>query len=92
MIDRAVIDRAKRLVESQSGLPANRVLVSATHTHAAPRVMTGLHENPLNEDYEAFLIRRIADAVQQALVNLVPAQVGWARFDKPEYVHNRRWF
>ena len=92
MIDRSTMDRAKQLIEEQTGLPANRILISATHTHAAPRVTPGLHENPLNEVYETFLVRRIADAVQQAMVNLTPAQVGWSRFDKPEYVHNRRWF
>lgn len=92
MIDRSVMDRAKKLIQEQSGMPTNRVLISATHTHAAPRVTPGLHENPLNDDYETFLVRRIADAVQLSIANLVPAQVGWTRFDKPEFVHNRRWF
>ena len=92
MIDRSVMDRAKRLIEERCGLPSNRVLISATHSHAAPRVVPGLHSNSLNHDYESFLVRRIADAVQQAIANLAPAKVGWTQFDKPEFVHNRRWF
>ncbi|MDA9764571.1 neutral/alkaline non-lysosomal ceramidase N-terminal domain-containing protein [Opitutales bacterium] len=92
MIDRSILDRAKQLVEERCGLPANRILISATHSHAAPRVVPGLHSNPLNHDYETFLVRRIADGVQQAIANLSPAQIGWAQFDKPEFVHNRRWF
>lgn len=92
MIDRSVLDRAKELIEKQCGLPTNRVLISATHTHAAPRVNPGLHDDPLNDDYETFLVRRIADAVQLSIANLAPAQVGWTQFDKPEFVHNRRWF
>ena len=92
MIDRPILDQAKQLVEERCGLPSSRVLISATHSHAAPRVVPGLHSNPLNHDYETFLVRRIADAVQQAIANLAPAQVGWTQFDKPEFVHNRRWF
>jgi hypothetical protein len=92
MIDRSILDQAKQLVEEQCGIPSNRVLISATHSHAAPRVVPGLHSNLLNEEYETFLARRIADAVQQSIANLAPAQVGWTKFDKPEFVHNRRWF
>ena len=92
MIDRSVLDRAKQLILEQCGLPTNRILISATHTHAAPRVTPGLHNNPLNDAYETFLIRRIADAVLQSIGNLAPAKVGWTHFDKPEFVHNRRWF
>ena len=92
MIDRSILDRAKALIEERCSLPSNRILISATHTHAAPRVVPGLHTNPMNDAYETFLIHRIADAVQQAIANLVPAQIGWIQFEKPEYVHNRRWF
>jgi hypothetical protein len=92
MIDRSVLDRAKELIEERCSLPAQQVLIAATHTHAAPRVVPGLHTNPLNDVYETFLIHRITDAVEQAIANLHPAQVGWIQFEKPEYVHNRRWF
>lgn len=92
MIDRVVMDRAKEIIEERCGLPRNRVLVSATHTHATPRTLPGLTDSPLNVEYERFLSRRIADTVEQAIANLAPAQVGWTRFQKPEYVHNRRWF
>ena len=92
MIDRTVMDRAKEIIKERCGLPNNRVLVSATHTHATPRTLPGLTDSPLNAEYERFLSRRIADTVEQAIANLAPAQVGWTRFQKPEYVHNRRWF
>ncbi|MCZ6672952.1 MAG: hypothetical protein O7C75_08430 [Verrucomicrobia bacterium] len=91
MIDRSIYDHAKSLIEKNSGIPANRVLISATHSHATPRVVPGLTDNPLNVEYEPFLARRIADAVQRAVVNLAPAQVGWTSFEKPDFVFNRRW-
>lgn len=92
MVARPVLDRAKALIEERSGLPPDRVLISATHSHATPRVLPGLTTNPLNLSYEEFLARRIADGVERAVRNLAPAKVGWSSFDKPEYVHNRRWF
>ena len=42
MIDRTVMDRAKEIIKERCGLPNNRVLVSATHTHATPRTFRGL--------------------------------------------------
>ncbi len=92
MIARAVYDAAKAIITTQSDLPADRVLISATHSHATPRTLPGLTDNPLNANYEKFLARRIADAVERAIKNLAPAQIGWASLDKPEYVRNRRWF
>jgi hypothetical protein len=45
-----------------------------------------------DHEYRRFLARRIADGVQRAIDNLAPAQIGWARGSKPEFVFNRRWF
>ncbi|MCB1121281.1 MAG: hypothetical protein KJT03_07015, partial [Verrucomicrobiae bacterium] len=83
---------AKAIIDERIGLRPDRVLISATHTHAAPRSLPGLTGNALNEQYHDFLARRIADAVERAIGHLAPAQVGWTSFEKPEYVHNRRWF
>ena len=79
MIDRTVMDRAKEIIKERCGLPNNRVLVSATHTHATPRTLPGLTDSPLNAEYERFLSRRIADTVEQAIANLAPAR--WAGLD-----------
>jgi len=91
MISRDLIDRAKERVARQTGVPANRVLISATHTHMAPR-MVGIGTGELDRQYEAFLIRRIADAVARAVNNLSAAKAGWVGLDKPAFVQNRRWF
>src|SRR5512141_1153994 len=39
MISREIFDRAKALVQQDTGLPANRMLMAATHSHSVPRVI-----------------------------------------------------
>jgi neutral ceramidase len=43
-------------------------------------------------DYQHFIAKRIADAVQRAINQLEPARIGWGRGQEPTQVFNRRWF
>ena len=45
---------------------------------------------PLDE-YQAFLIRRIADGVQVAINHLEPARIGWGAGKVPQHLFNRRY-
>ena len=36
MIPRTVCDEAKKLASKQTGIPTDRILIAATHTHSAP--------------------------------------------------------
>ena len=98
-IPRDTIDEAKRRIEAASGLPANRVLVSATHTHSAPPPAPGVGLRGLEAErheenearYSERLIEGIAASVNQALARLEPARVGWATASLPGQVFNRRW-
>jgi len=90
VIPRDVFDKAKELVHRRAGLPTNRMLMAATHTHSAPRV--GLAQGELDKKYVEFLIRQMAEAVCRAIDNLAPAKVGWGTAEKPEFTFNRRWF
>ena len=91
MIAQFVMDDAKAIIEERSGLPSNRVLISATHTHSAPRAI-GISDEPEDTAYLKFMARRIADGVQRAINNLAPAEIGWGGTEVPDFVHNRRWF
>lgn len=91
MIAQFVMDDAKAQIEKRSGLAANRVLISATHTHSAPRAI-GISDLPEDRAYLKFMAGRIADGVQRAINNLAPATIGWGGGNKPDFVHNRRWF
>jgi neutral ceramidase len=90
MIGRDVIDRAKRLVHAATRLSADQILISATHTHAAPGAI-GLGDAEIDRWYLEFLSVRIADGIRRALGNLAPARIGWGASDQPEHVFNRRW-
>jgi len=90
---REVHDAAKDLIHDAAGLPREHILVAATHTHSAPS-LRGKSYTVLNEpldDYQQFVIRRIADGVRRALNNLEPARVGWGNGEVPGHIFNRRW-
>ena len=84
-----VFDAAKAIVKKETGLPADRMLMVATHTHAAPRTIH-IATGPLDDEYHEFLARQIAAAVVQAEKNLAPAKVGFGSFGKPEFIRCRR--
>jgi len=91
---RQMFDEAARLVEAQTGIRRDCLLMSATHTHSASSALSENRyslDEPLNE-YQTFVARRIADGVTRAVNNLAPARIGWAVGQEPDQVFNRRWF
>lgn len=97
-INRNVIDEAKRLIQEETGIPRSNILVSAIHTHSS--VSAGgegekrrqFADNSQDfDEYQLFLIRRIADVTRIAINNLEPAQIGWGVGNVPEHVFVRRW-
>lgn len=90
MIYREIFDAAKKLVNERTSLPAQNILMSATHTHSAPAAVS-IFQTDANKEYQRFLTLRLADAAQQALNNLAPAKIGWAIASEPRHVFNRRW-
>ncbi len=66
-------DRARSLI---TGIPPENILIGATHTHSAPDAYgfpdaNGVHYADLG--YLDFCVRQLADAVNEATVNLQPA-------------------
>ena len=90
MMPRDLIDRAKRLATDRAGIPTDRMLVSATHTHSAPASM-GCLGCPVDPAYAEFLPGKIAEAIVAAAGRLEPAEIGWKVVDDPEHTHCRRW-
>ena len=90
MMTQSLIDEAKELASKQCGIPVNRMMVSATHTHSAPAAM-GCLGTRLDKVYAAFLMPKIAEGIVAADKNLQPARIGWASMDDWEHTHNRRW-
>jgi hypothetical protein len=90
MIPRAVIDAAKAEAQERTGIPADHMLVCATHTHSAPTASPVFQSDP-DPAYTRFLAGRIADGIRRAHNNLAPARLGWAVGTEPTCVFNRRW-
>ena len=89
-------DAAKRLISGKTGIPFSNIIISAIHTHSATSVMgVGNTRRDWNvhlfDDYQRFVIQRIADCVQVAVNNLEPARIGWGIVSAPEHVFVRRW-
>lgn len=90
MVDRETLDAAKAIASRETGIPAERMLISSTHTHSAPAAYS-CHGNDVEPAYVKFIIPRIAAAIVDAWNNCVPARVGWAKVDCPRFVYCRRW-
>jgi hypothetical protein len=90
MVPSELADAAKHLAHEATELPLDRILISATHTHTAPTV-AGVFQSEPDEEYQEFLVKRIADGIRRAVNQLAPAKIGWAVGRAPDQVFNRRW-
>jgi hypothetical protein len=89
----SVSAEARKLVQESTGIPPERVLICATHTHSACSTL-GQRFQPVQplDEYQSFVARRIADGIKCAQNNLRPAQIAFGTAEAPEHVFNRRWF
>jgi hypothetical protein len=90
MIPRAVTDAAKKQAHQATGIPPERILISATHTHSAPSV-AGVFQSEPDEAYQKYLAEQIAAGIARAHRQRVPAKIGWGVASDPTQVFNRRW-
>src|SRR4030095_7341756 len=90
MMPRPLIDEAKRIASARTGIPAERMLVSATHSHSAPSAM-GCLGSRADTNYATFLPGKVAQAIEKAAQNLAPARAGWAVAQDYEHTFCRRW-
>lgn len=86
-----ICDAIKSRVTKQIGLPANRILISATHTHSAPSVMAYCLGTRRDEAYSEYVVPRVAEAIVLAHGKLQPAKIGWTAIDAGEQTNCRRW-
>ena len=89
-IEARFLDEAKRLAHDATGIPTDRMLIAATHTHSAPSSWAPLGSR-VDEKFTAGLIPQIARAIKQAADRLEPARIGWTVVSDPKHTHNRRW-
>jgi hypothetical protein len=90
MMPRSLLDKAKSLATVRTGIPSDRILISATHTHTAPSTLAclGTKADPA---YTPYLTEKIVEAIVAAQGNLQPAQAGWNQVNAAEFTAPRRW-
>ncbi|MGB0578415.1 MAG: neutral/alkaline non-lysosomal ceramidase N-terminal domain-containing protein [Limisphaerales bacterium] len=93
LVPREILDESKKLASLATGIPMNRMLISATHTHSAPATRdwpaVGIKATP---SYVAEMTLGITESIIQANQKLRPAEVGSGMAHAPKEVFNRRWF
>jgi len=90
LIPRSLADEAKYLAAQDTGIPPERILISATHTHSAPS-LCGCLGTDRDEQYARWLPGKIAEGIRNAQKNLQPARVGWAVGRDEANVYCRRF-
>lgn len=90
-VKRDVLDEAKQLASTRTGIPASRMLISATHTHSAPPSGAADRQS-LEGRYVTRLIEQTAAAIANAHARLAPAAIAYIVRPVPEELFNRRWF
>lgn len=90
LIPREICEEAKKIAAAKTGIPKERILISATHTHSAATLTPAFQSDP-DPEYVKGVPARIAAGIIQAVANLEPAEFGWAFGSDPSQVFNRRW-
>jgi hypothetical protein len=80
----------RRIVEKTCRIPAENLLVAATHTHTGPSP-AGLLGTPRADAYMDALPERIADSVRRAVARLQPAKWSVALGQEMRLSFNRRF-
>lgn len=73
-----------------TGIPPDHIMVACTHSHYVPATAS-IFNTTRDDQYTAWAVRRIADAVKLAQNRLQPAKVAHASGMCPEETHNRRY-
>ncbi len=97
-LPRPIVEQARQLIARQSGVPAENVMISATHTHTGP-VVLGPHSRyrltgemlRIAEEYRAALPAKIAESVRLAAGATQPARLWAGLGHEPSLTFNRRF-
>jgi neutral ceramidase len=82
-VARSAVDDARRRIQKQLGIPADHILISATHSHTGPE---------FTPEYLAMLGHRIADVAVTAHGRKGRARLFVANESEPSLPHYRRYF
>ncbi len=89
----------RALIGEKTGIPAQNIMVCATHTHSGPEVFTRskvpdegrMPAEQIDRSYLQILVRKMADAAVLAHRNMQDVRIGAAMGALPEVLFNRRF-
>ncbi|MEO6740911.1 MAG: hypothetical protein ABIP20_11710 [Chthoniobacteraceae bacterium] len=84
-----VLDEAKEIASKATGMAADKMLVSSTHSHSAAPLNT--RSEPAAA-YRKLFVEGVAESIIKAHAALRPAAIGAAAHPLPDEVFNRRWY
>ena len=90
MMSREVLDGAKKMAAAKTGIPMDRLLISATHAHSAPASM-GCLGTDADPNYVPFLKEKLVEAIAAAQAAMEPARIGFSKTDAAAFTALRRW-
>lgn len=96
-VERPTVEAARRLIQQQTGIPPEAVMISATHSHTGPLMRSRFLEaadvesRRLADMYMDQLPLKIADAVRVAASRLGPARASFGTGREPSLVFYRRF-
>jgi len=91
MFPRTLCDKIKRIASKATGIPTDRILISATHTHSAPAAEAFCLGCAQDDPYVEYVPKVAARAIIEAHNNLRPAKIGWTTVDASDLTNCRRW-
>ncbi|QDV32579.1 hypothetical protein [Tautonia plasticadhaerens] len=72
MLGRDILDESARRIEERLGIPTDRILINATHTHSAPTTVT-IHGYRREEEFARQVGEKAVEAAVAADARLAPA-------------------
>ena len=99
LLPREIVESARALVQQRIGLPGDHVMISATHAHTTPVVLTNPSrynlqgkDKQIAQEYTDSLAGKIADAIVQANAKIEPVEMKAGAGEETTVSFNRRFF
>jgi neutral ceramidase len=87
-----VLDEAKAIAAARTGMAADKMLISSTHTHSGASAGAREGSPAAAVAYRKVFVEGVAESIVKAHAALRPAAIGAAAHPLPDEVFNRRWY
>jgi hypothetical protein len=89
MLGRDILDQSAREIEAKLGIPIDRILINATHTHSAPTTVT-IHGYEREEEFARQVGAKAVEAAVAADARLAPAELRFRLGEESSVGQNSR--